>query len=281
MNESKTNFDASTIQEITKLARVGIGPQMVTGGNVPMVLVPDGYTAKAMPELIYNDNEKHEVQPKRITTTVSVLDADSFVRYFTEFKSGDSRVFAYEPESKVTGIMDYHTAEGAKPHWCQHRLVLSLRHSEPWKAWTNANNKHLSQAQFAEFLEQFSMDIVDPSPASILEVARDMQASTEAEFSGGARANGQVSFKYSEQTKGTVGVGKLGVPERFVISIPCYVGGDTVPMEALLRFRLKEGHLELWFTLVRPEEVARQAFIGARDHIEKALDLQIVNGQMA
>lgn len=275
------SIDVEVIQEISKLAIAGMGPKMVAGGNVPMVLVPEGYTAQAMPELVYNDREAHEVQPKRIKGTVSVLDPESFVKYFADFRSDDSRVFAFEPESKVIGVLDYHTADSSVPHWCQHRVALALRHSEQWKAWIGANNKHFTQVEFSEFLEQNAFSIITPSPGAIMDVARDLQATTEVEFAGGVRANGQMNFRYSEATKTSVGASQLSVPERFTIQLPCYIGGFMVPIEALLRFRVKEGKLQIWFTLVRPEEAARQAFLGSRDEIAKALEIVIINGTPA
>lgn len=274
-------INIETIKELIRLGRITADPKMVAGGNVPVVIVPDGCTAQAMPELVFNEHEAHEIQPKRIKGTVSVLDPESFVQYFNDFSNSDSRIFAYEPKSQVIGILDYHGSDNATPHWCQHRIALNLQFSEPWKAWTQANNKHSTQMQFAEFLEQNAFDIIKPSPAEIVEVARDLQATTEVEFGGGVRANGQMNFKYTETTKATVGASQLSVPERFTISIPCYVGGLVVPMEALLRFRVKEGKLEIWYTLVRPEEVARQAFIGCRDQIAKALTIDILNGTPA
>ncbi len=282
MTEPQINTE--TIKELVRLGRLTAGPQVVPGGNVPYVIVPDGCTAQPLPDLVYNEYERHEAQPKRIIGTISVLDPESFVQYFGDFSNPDSRIFAYEPESKVIGILDYHEnheSEGPKPHWCQHRVALTLRHSEPWKAWTAQNNKHVTQQQFAEFLEQNAFDIIRPSPAEIMEVARDLQATTEVEFGGGVRSNGAMNFKYTETTKATVGAGQLSVPERFTIQIPCYVGGFVVPMDALLRFRLKEGKLEIWFSLIRPDEVARQAFIGSRDQIAKTLSIDILNGTPA
>jgi uncharacterized protein YfdQ (DUF2303 family) len=278
--ENKSNnWDVETIQEITKLARAGMVPTLLPGTKVPVVMVPSGCTVQAMPELVFNDYEPHEIQPKRIKGTVSVLDAESFVKYFGDYRNDESRVFAYEPSSEVVGVIDYHEAAGSKPHWCEHRVALTLRWSEPWQAWTANNNKRMSQVKFAEYLEQNALDIFSPSPASIMDVARDMQATSEVEFSGGARANGSMNFRYTEQTRATVGAAQLSVPERFTIQIPCYVGGFPVPMEVLLRFRVKEGHLEIWFTLVRPDEVARQAFIGTRQQIAVMLDIQIINGK--
>lgn len=269
------------IQELVKLGRESTGPKLIQGTTVPVVVVPKDCEVKAMPELVFHPHEPHEIQPKRIKGTVSVLDPESFVKYFSDFRNSDSRVFANEPEQAVVGIIDYHESADSKPHWCQHRVALKLQFSESWKAWTGMNNKRMTQQAFAEFLEQNSFDISAPSPGAILEVARDLQATTEVEFGGGVRANGHVNFRYSENTRGAVGAGQLAVPERFVINLPCFVGGVNVPMDVLLRYRLKEGHLEIWFTLVRPDDVRRQAFIGARVQIAESLKIDIINGQPA
>ena len=92
--------------------------------------------------------------------------------------------------------------------------------------------------------------------------------------------DGQVRFKYTETTKSSVGASQLAVPERFTVGLPAFVGGVPVPMEALLRFRVKEGHLTLWYTLIRPEEVIRQAFLAARDSIAAKLGTTIINGEV-
>lgn len=59
-----------------------------------------------------------------------------------------------------------------------------------------------------------------------------------------------------------------------------FVGGPRVNMESLLRFRLKEGKLTLWYSLIRSEDVMRKAFQGARDEIAGQLDAVIINGQV-
>jgi len=90
-----------------------------------------------------------------------------------------------------------------------------------------------------------------------------------------------MNFRSTETTKASVGASQLSVPERFTIQLPCYVGGFQVPIEALLRFRVKEGKLDIWYSLIRQEDVARQAFLGSRDEIAKALDIVIINGTPA
>lgn len=273
------NLDAEAIQQIAGLARLGMGPQKVEGGNIPFVLVPEGYEAKAMPDLIYNDHTK---TPERIRGNVTVLDPGSFTQYYTLFNDPNSRVFADETTLKVLAVLDYHGAGEGTPRWGQHRLTLGLRQSEEWERWIDHNNQHMTQQTFAEFLEQNSLDVTKPTPADMVEIASDLQATTEVEFGSGLRQqDGQVKFKYTEAVRATVGGGQVSVPERFTIQIPAFIGGERVPMDALLRFRVKEGKLTFWYTLVRPEEVIRNAFIEARNAIAKDLGITIINGTPA
>lgn len=270
------NIDEAVIQKLVDIGRIGMGPQAVPEGNVPYILVPDGSKVVPMPELVYNEHAK---TPERIKGNVTVLDPGSFTQYYTLFNDPNSRVFADETTLKVLAVLDYHGAAEGTPRWGQHRLTLGLRQSEEWKIWVGANNRQMTQQAFAEFLEQNSLDVTRPTPADMMEIASDLQATTEVDFGSGLRQqDGQIRFKYTETLKATVGGGQVAVPERFTIQIPAFVGGDRVPMDALLRFRVKECKLTFWYTLVRPEEVIRNAFIEARDAIAKDLGITIING---
>jgi uncharacterized protein YfdQ (DUF2303 family) len=270
-------------EAIQTLVALGAGgePQVASkNATVPYALVPEGFHLEDLSKFIFNE---HQAAPERIKQTVSVLDPESFIEYYTLFSDENSRVFAYEPDCSVKAVLDYHGAKGPEvgsPRWGQHKLVLGLRKSVEWERWNGHNNKKIPQLEFAEFLEQNGFDISTPGPAAMMEVARDLQGTTEVEFGSGVRlANGSVVLKYSETTKGTVGSSQITVPDRFTLSVPVFIGGDRISMEALLRYRVNGGHLIFWFTLVRPEEVLRQAFIAARDKIANDLEITIVNGQ--
>lgn len=262
------------IQSVAQLTRETAVPQLVDGSKVPFVIIPAGAKVESLEKIVFND---HLEAPERIRQSVTVRDPASFLEYFTKFSDEDSMVFADEPSMTVTGILDYHAP--LSPSWCQHTVALCLRESEEWKVWTGKNNTSMTQMQFAEFLEQYSMDIVKPAPAHMMDVARDLEATTEVEFGAGSRTqDGQVRFKYLETTKATVGSGKLDVPQSFTINLPVFIGGPRISMDALLRYRVKDTKLVLWYTLVRPEEVKRSGFIASRDAIAEALDIKIING---
>lgn len=273
---SVEKFSDKTVQSLIELGRQTVPQQVQTipESKIPFIITDGKVTP--LPDLVYND---HAERPERIRGKVSVLDPESFIEYYNLFSDENSRVFAYEPEIKVMAVLDYHGAREGSPRWGQHRVTLNLRPSEEWQRWTRSNNAQFTQQQFAEFLEQNSLDITNPAPASMMEVARDLNAKTDVEFGAGIRmGDGQVRFKYTETTTASVGAGQLAVPEQFTISLPVFIGGPRISMQALLRFRVKEGKLVIWYTLVRPEEVRRTAFLACRQQIADTLKIGIING---
>ena len=268
---------SEAIEKLLEQGRASVGYQEVGGGRIPFVVIPADHKVESLEKFVFND---HQDKPDRIKQRVTVHDAESFIEYHTLFSDVNSRVFADETKNSVHGILDYHGAgsDGA-PRWGQHRVQLVLRHSTEWQVWTGSNNKQKSQLEFAEFLEQYAVNIIKPDPAHMIEVAKDLQATTEVEFGSALRQNdGTVRWKYTETTTATVGAGTLQVPERFVVRIPVFVGGPSVDLDALLRYKIKDAKLLLSYTLIRPDEAARQGFLAIRNQIASTLQIKIVNG---
>lgn len=270
------NLDAEAIDRLVELGRNSAGPQTVAGGNIPYVVVPGNYRIQPVGDLIFNE---HSERPERIRANVAVLDTVSFAEYWKKFADSDSRIFSYEPELSVTGVIDYHQGPG-QPRWGHHRLTLTLRKSEEWTAWVNKNDYKFDQMGFAEFLEQNGLAIIEPSPATMMEIARDLEGKKEVEFGSGVRTDsGQIRFKYSETVKASMANGQIEVPERFKLAMPVFIGGGTMDIEALLRYRINSGKLTLWYSLIRPEAIMRHAFNNSRNAIAEMLEVEILNGK--
>lgn len=274
-------FSDKTVQSLIELGRDTAGPttvQYAEGNPVPFIIVKGVVTP--LPQLVFNEHAK---APERVKQNVSVFDPASFVEYWTLFFDPNSRAFADETKLTVTGVLDYHAAgEGNSPRWGQHHVTLALRQSEEWKRWLAANNKVMSQQEFAEFLEQNAVDIVQPAAAAIREIAEDLEATVEVDFASVQKmAGGKINLRYTETTKTTVSGGKaITVPDQFTIGIPAFIGGERIAMQVLLRYRVKEQKLIFFYTLIRPEEVIRMAFLAARDAIADALKIAIINGSL-
>ena len=77
-----------------------------------------------------------------------------------------------------------------------------------------------------------------------------------------------------------MGGSQIDVPDRFTLTIPMFVGGGEIEIDALLRYRVSDGKLSIFYTLVRPEERVRFAFLAVRDQIALDLGRPIINGQV-
>ncbi len=268
-----------TIAELTKLGRMSVAVQVAKEGGIPFAVIPSDCKVQPLSDLLYNE---HNATPERVKGTAKVLDADSFCAYYTLFNDPNSRVFADETSDRILAVLDYHAAGEGTPRWGQHRLDLTLRHSEEWKTWTGKNAARQTQTDFAEFIESNAPDIVSPDGATMLEVARDISAKTDGDFGSAIRmANGSVQFKYSEQVKGTFGAGNLEVPEKFIIAIPVHIGSDRVQLTARLRYRINSGKLTFWYDLHRADAVERLAFATVHAKISDTLKITIINGTPA
>lgn len=265
-------FTSDALAELVALARasVAVQPPPEHGGYA---LIPEGMKLQDI-------TNEHADRPERIKGTVKVFDPASFCEYFTTFKDDNSRVFADETASRIVAVLDYHQA--GKPRWGSHRLDLTLRHSKEWKEWGAANGKKMTQMEFGEFVEDHAPDIVAPDAATMLEVARNLSAKTDVDFSSAIRmANGSVQLKYSEQVKGTYGSGQFEVPETFIIAIPVYLGHERTSVTARLRWRLNAGKLTFFYDLLRASVVEREAFLAARSAIAENLGITVINGTPA
>lgn len=265
---------------IKELVRLGIiqGDAKEVGG-VPFTVVPNDCQVIDLSKYKFND---FAPTPHRKKANVAVLDAAGFVEYYTKFCDENSRVFADETRASVLGIIDYHGAgpEGS-PRWCQHRVQLGLRKSPQWITWTgkNGNPHRMGQSDFAEFIEDNSPDFKTPNAATMLEMARTLEAKVEVEFGSAIRtSNGQVQLTYNEQVKGVFGSGKIEIPEQFTICVPVFLSTAPLEVVARLRYRVNGGKVTFWYDLLRADHHERDAFLKSLTVIQEKLGVTIING---
>jgi uncharacterized protein YfdQ (DUF2303 family) len=252
----RTEVDAAAEYAVASLAsRVG-------GEGWGFFIVPEGY------ESILID-ETHG--GRRSHGTIEVHNSKSFLDAVAQRRTGEVTVYAAEDTHALVAILndDYAEAPGRRDY----RIDLELRRTPEWRLWLSLNDKPLSQQTFAEHIEERAADFVDPTAADMLEMAQSIEGTTQAKFGHGIRlANGDRQFTYSEETTARAGSsGTLTIPSRFTIALRLFQGGDVVQAEALLRFRLREGHLVLQYKLVDPEELERKVFEGIVTDVESAL----------
>ena len=224
-------------------------------------VVPEGYTLKDLQD--YKDG------PRRIEANVSLTTARAFIKYVTDFSTDYTALFANLSDRKFTAKLDYHDPLNG-PAWCKHTATYNCPIDSRWETWTKADGTALSQTQFAQFIEDNLVDIVEPSGTDMLSIAKQLQAKKNIDFKSGQNlANGDVQFTYNETTSGTAGT--MDIPEEFKIGIPVFEGGDPYEVVARLRYRIHDGNLKMWYDLLRPERMVEDAFKEIQESINTAL----------
>jgi len=92
-------------------------------------------------------------------------------------------------------------------------------------------------------------------------MALKFKASQSVAFeSGTVLESGDVQLAYSTKTQASVAAGRLEIPQQFKIAIPFFKNQEPVELVARFRFRISDGVLALFYSLVNPEK-ARDTYI--------------------
>ena len=141
-------------------------------------------------------------------------------------------------------------------------------------AWTNNDRDQMTQAEFAEFLEDWGVTIAEPAAAAMLEIARTLEAKKGVRFDQATNlGNGEIKFRYEETVDASAGEkGDITIPEGFTIRIPIFrYTAETVDLTARFRYRIRERALRLSYILNRPELAREIAFGSMIETAEKEL----------
>lgn len=236
-------------------AAIDAGKQINTGkafeiNGHHLIVVPDGMTVRELDDI--NPFIHHT------KATVKTDSAASFIEYFNRFSDDKSAVFM-SGDGIYTGIIDYHSE--TNPDWCDHKVLFNPVKTEEWHKWLSLNGNKFDQEEFAYFIEDCAEEIINPPAAEMLEIATTLKAKTKIDFSSGKNlANGQTQLTYNEVIDGAAGPkGELKIPEKIVIGMRLYKGGEAYKMEARFRYRIREGKIALWYDIIRPQKTIDSA----------------------
>lgn len=235
------------------------------------------------------DGAVHEVDlsgelPALKAGTVIVRDVASFAAYYKKHASDASAVFADSDQATVTAVLDAHGEDYAD--WQQHRAVLALQVTEPWKTWLEHDRQFMPQVAFAEFLEDNYRDLDPDGPvkaADLLEAAQQFEAVVKVEYGSASRLrSGDVTVRRIETTE--QGSGKKGYvqfPEEMDLLLKPYEDCEDAAIAARLRFRAEPGGLKLGYFLNQPERVRRDAVQQVTAKAAEALGVPVMQGKPA
>lgn len=272
-----TAIPSGTIADVLALAcatAVAVSdPKRVNPEDVPFVVIPNDHDVIKLEDTLLN--------PLRTRAKVQINAADSFIAYIAKHKTAATALYGLMGEKpSFLAIIDDNLNGIAA--WREHQVRYACPLSPEWLVWTSKehNGKAKSQVDFARFIEDNLLDIIEPTAADMLAVSRTLEAKKSVQFNSGVRLdNGDVQFTFNEETKGTAGKGTLEVPERFGIAIPVFEGGDKYMVDARFRYRISNGgELTMWYELERPHKVIEHATKEVWAAIADGTGLPITNG---
>lgn len=257
-------------------------PQAVgTSGRFYSVITPEGGDHKLID--LEAAQETLRETPRRKAGTFATYDAGSFTTYMGKHSTESTEVWADIKRRTITAVINAHGNVDADPGWADHRLVLQLRHTPAWEAWTKYDRSPLPQADFAEHLEDWRTDVVEPTAADLTELSRTFKATKKVEFSESKLlSTGQVQLSYHEVVDAKAGnKGDIEIPEMFKLGLQPFEGSARYEIGARLRFDISTGQLRLTYVLDRPEEVLRTAFADILLDIDNGITAPIFQGTTA
>ena len=259
--------------EAYAIAKLGVAistPKNIDG--TPYVVVPKGFEVQRLDNFL--------VAPTRKTGTTTLRDVASFKQFVIQEGNESSRIYGtYNPPGFVAVFND-HMPKGLAG-WRDHKAVFSCPLSPEWKTWSGSSKKHMSQADFAAFIEDNLPDIAQPPAADMLDISRTLEAKKTVNFASGVRlSNGQNEITYEEEISGTAGKGRLTIPEVFTIGIPVLENGARYAVDARLRYRIGEGKMVMWYELVRPHKIMEDAIKEVWTDIQNTTGLTVFNGSI-
>lgn len=230
---------------------------------------PDGQGSRGHTEI----TPAQTANPGRLKAGVALAEPSSLVEYSKRFTTATGIVVGDVKTGIIVAALDYHTPSvnsdgevmdgGPKATHNEHRATLTLQPSTEWEIWTGASGKMMSQIEFARFIEENSPDVIRPSGADLLEIARDFHAVRSADFRQIVRTdsdNERLEFSDSTVAGKTTGGQMVEVPTMFVIKIPVYFGEPAVELIARFRWRQEGTALLLGVKLDRLENVRQAEF---------------------
>jgi uncharacterized protein YfdQ (DUF2303 family) len=218
--------------------------------------------------------EEHLDAPLRPRGTANLHDPSDFTGYVTRLANPQyTTVWADADRGSFVAVFDDH-ADFDDAGWRSHTATLALKDDPDWVKWLAWDNKLVGQAQFAEHIENMSHTVVDPDPATMLEIARTFDAHRNVMFRSGVRLDsGDVQLRYEETTTAKVGQkGDLEIPASFTVRIAPFLGVPTVIVPARLRWRITNGELAIGYALLRADHARRDIISTLIDDMRAQLE---------
>lgn len=279
--------DAAVIADLVKNH---IKPEIVTvkgqdgQPETQVLILPEGLRAQPVKPFL----DDYRIRPERREGTAIMTTLASFIDHAKRFADNHSALFANNDRAapSLTAMLDYNeTGHAGAPRFGKHRTHYKFPLSDEWKIWSAKNRTAMSQADFAEFIEDRLADIAAPpdavnaplddadvknfaellggnfaGPSKLVELSRGLAVHANEKVHNTVRLDsGETQVQYVSEHK-DAGGGPIKVPNMFIIAVPVFNSGAIYRIAVRLRYRLKDGAVVWFYELYRPDRVFDHAF---------------------
>jgi hypothetical protein len=256
---------------------------------------------KAVPSEVFDEYRQAPVARKGTAHLTSI---ESLIDHTNRFKDTDSVLFAVDDRAKpsITAVLDYHrTGAAGDPRYGIHRSLFQFPLSDEWKAWTKHDGEAFTMGEFAAFLEDRIIDVLDLIPGED-SLPEDMQRFVNTvggsiasptkliELSVGLKVNersavkeainlksGEAQVQFVAEHVDDAGE-PLRVPGLFLIGIPVFNQGPIYRLAARLRYRKTPNGLVFFYQLWRADRTFDHSFREACERVRVETDLPMLFG---
>lgn len=276
--------DTTNIPDIQAALDAGkaLGQVQSQKSEADFITLPNNYKPVVLEAIL----EAFAASPRRLKARLHFDALESFIGYISEWQSGATRIF-----SSCRGVLapvfeaviDYHDQE--TPSWCEHRATYAPEFTPEWKRWMEKDTIKMSQADFANFLEE-NGDLVEVPPgAALQELVQNLYAKQQVTCTQLIRLNdGRTKLAYDEEIELSAGTStkkaELVFPSQLTAAIAPFDGGPGYRIKARLRYRLEKPRLIFWYENVDVHLVIKDAVKGIVGQITEKLKLTPFMGNM-
>lgn len=287
LNNQNLKTEAATIAALAlaQLPDPGSARVIDNGTRPAFLLTPPGLKLESL--------ERFQEVPHRIAAHVSLHSAKDLHAYVMaqahlpplsgEADSSEAYdtpvIFADRTSQSIKAYLDYHHKQQGR--WLNHTAKVQYEKSHQFKRWEAANNKRMTQEQFALFLDEVINDFQTPTGADVMSFAENLEFTASQVFKSSTRlATGETSLVFTDNREGDK---STKVIEEFELGIPIWQDGQSVLISARLFHRpvdVKDSagaptgakQLQFWFTLRRLEEIKDKLFAAEVEFLKTAFN---------
>lgn len=271
-------------------------------GDDEFAILPAGMRLESLKAI----RDAYREKPERREGTIVLATEDSFVDIVNRYKNTNlTAIFARRDfkAASLLAVFDYHPdgiSDVRQAEWAAFRAEYPFPLSKEWERWYGAKDTPMETSSFAAFVEDNLLDVVAvsntpefaalnefaakvggrfASPTDLLEMSRSLQVSVASQVKNAITLqSGEIAVTYTEVHND--GEGKpIRIPSLFVIGIPIFVDGPRYRIPCRLRYRLSNGKVIWFYTLVKPEQSFDDAFKEVAKRVHDTTGIPLFYGE--